>query len=67
MCIPSFVFSLICKYKEDGALVTDKYLQPVKHFLGPKNQEIGIFFSKKSGGYQEFFSNKSNDFIQNNK
>ena len=39
--------------------------QSVKHFLGPKNQEIGNVFSQKSGGYQEIFSIKSNDFIQN--
>ena len=41
--------------------------QSVKQFLGPKNQEIRNFFPQKSGGYQEFFSIKSNDFIQNYK
>ena len=41
-----------------------KYYQSVKHFLGAKNQEIRIFFPQKSGGYKEFFSIKSNDFIQ---
>ena len=34
-------------------------IQSVRHFLGPKNQEIGNFFLKKSGDYQEFFSIKS--------
>ena len=45
----------------------DWQLQSFKHFLGPKSQEIRIFFPQKSGGYQEFFSIKSNDFIQNYK
>ena len=31
-------------------------MQYVKHFLGPKNQEIRNFFPQKSEGYQEFFN-----------
>ena len=49
------------------AIDTTLEQQSVKHFLGPKNQEIRNLFSQKSGGYQEFFSIKSNDFIQNYK
>ena len=43
------------------------HIQSVKHFLGPKHQEIRIFFPQKSGSYQEFFIIKSNNFIQNYK
>ena len=44
-----------------------KYEQSVKHFLGPKKSGNQDFFPQKLGGYQEFFSIKSNDFIQNYK
>ena len=36
-------------------------------FKVQKNQEIRIFFPQELGGFQEFFSIKSNDSIQNDK
>ena len=54
-------------YPSLGQLTSIKRFQSVKHFLGPKNQEIRNFLPQKSGGNEEFFSTKSNDFIQNYK